>query len=120
MVVPAVFAAAGVLTGLGGLVLAGEVGVGSPSVGTGYTLMSITAVVLGGAAITGGRGSFVCTLLGATLVQLVFSATSFLKLGAEWQNWMVGELSASAIVLMATAAGMSLLACWWTTMEPEG
>ncbi|MDM0116122.1 ATP-binding cassette domain-containing protein [Variovorax sp. J22R133] len=99
LVVPAVFAAAGVLTGLGGLILAGEVGVGSPSVGTGYTLMSITAVVLGGAAITGGRGSFVCTLLGAVLVQLVFSATSFLALGAEWQNWMVGVTTLLAAAL---------------------
>ncbi len=36
-----------------------------------------------------------------------------------WQNWIHGELSASAITLMAVVAGMSLLACWWTTMEAE-
>ncbi len=40
-------------------------------------------------------------------------------LHAGWQNWISGELSASAITLMAVVAGMSLLACWWTTMEAE-
>jgi len=43
--------------------------------------------------------------------------TSLLQVG--WQNWIGGELSASAIVLMAAVAGMSQLACWWTTMESE-
>ena len=38
--------------------LAGQVGIGSPSTGTDYTLMSITVVVLGGASVAGGRGSF--------------------------------------------------------------
>ena len=42
--------------GVGGLLLAGQVGVGDPSVGQNYTLQSISAVVLGGASIFGGRG----------------------------------------------------------------
>ncbi|HSX59975.1 MAG TPA: DUF5056 domain-containing protein [Tahibacter sp.] len=40
-------------------------------------------------------------------------------LQAGWQNWISGELSASAVILMSVIAGMSLLACWWTTMEAE-
>lgn len=36
-----------------------------------------------------------------------------------WQNWIGGELSVSAITLMTVISGMSLLACWWTTMEAE-
>ena len=40
--------------------LAGQVGIGSPTTGSDYTLMSITVVVLGGASVTGGRGSFIC------------------------------------------------------------
>ena len=36
-----------------------------------------------------------------------------------WQNWITGELSVSAIALMAAMAGMSLLASWWTAMEAE-
>lgn len=43
--------------------------------------------------------------------------TSLLQVG--WRNWTSGELSASAIILMAAVAGMSQLAFWWTTMESE-
>lgn len=34
-----------------------------------------------------------------------------------WQGWVRGELSASVIALMVVFFGMSLLACWWSTME---
>jgi len=44
--------------------------------------------------------------------------TPLLRVG--WQDWISGELSAPALLLMAAAAGMSLLACWWTAMELEG
>ena len=43
------FVISGLLTGIGGLMLAGQVGIGSPTTGSDYTLMSITVVVLGGA-----------------------------------------------------------------------
>ena len=49
----------------GGMMLASQVGVGDPRIGVNYTLTSITAVVLGGASIFGGRGSFIGALLGA-------------------------------------------------------
>ena len=42
------FVLSGLLTGIAGLILAGQVGIGSPATGIDYTLMSITAVVLGG------------------------------------------------------------------------
>ncbi len=56
-------------------------------------------------------------LAGTGACWLSLSSTSLLHVG--WQNWISGELSASAITLMAVVAGMSLLACWWTTMEAE-
>jgi len=46
------------LTSISGVLLAGQVGIGDPAVGANYTLQSISAVVLGGASIFGGRGSF--------------------------------------------------------------
>lgn len=94
-----VFAVSGLLVGIGGLILASEVGIGSATTGANYTLMSITAVVLGGAIIGGGRGSFIGVLIGAVLLQITQSSTSFLRLGAEWQNWEVGlaTLGAAAI-----------------------
>jgi ribose transport system ATP-binding protein len=84
------FTVGGFLTGLAGLVLAAEVGEGIAGIGVDYTLLSVTAVVLGGARITGGHGSFLATLFGAVLVQIIITATPFLQFGAEWNYWITG------------------------------
>jgi ribose transport system ATP-binding protein len=86
-------------TFLGSIMLLAQLGVGDPSQGTGYTLSSITAVVLGGTSLLGGRGSFVGTLLGAGLVVQVLNATTFLGLSQTWQYFFQGALMVVAAVL---------------------
>ena len=56
----------------------------------------ITAVVLGGASLFGGRGSFVGVLLGAFLIQQITNATTFLGLSQSWQYWLTGLLTLGA------------------------
>jgi ribose transport system ATP-binding protein len=79
-------------TAVGGLLLAGQIGIGDPTVGANYTLQSISAVVLGGASILGGRGSFLGAFAGVVLIQEITSAAGFLGLGSAWQYWMPGLL----------------------------
>jgi len=55
----------GGLTGIAGIFLTAEIGIGSPNVGVEYTLLSLAAVAVGGAKIGGGSGSYVNTLLSA-------------------------------------------------------
>ena len=86
------YVVAGLLTFLGALLLMAQIGVGDPTQGVSYTLSSITAVVLGGASLRGGRGSFIGTLLGAALIQQVLNATTFLDLGQSWQYFFQGFL----------------------------
>jgi len=64
-----------------GVIVAGFVGVGSgdPAGSEPYTLKAISAVVLGGASIFGGRGSFVGAFLGAFLIQEIITASGFLQ-----------------------------------------
>ncbi|MFY9739350.1 MAG: hypothetical protein WAK11_09915, partial [Candidatus Cybelea sp.] len=64
-----------------------------------YSLQSISAVVLGGASIFGGRGSFLGALAGAVLIQEITTASGFLGLGTAWQYWLPG-------LLILFAAGM--------------
>jgi len=78
---------------LGALMLMAQIGVGDPTAGVTYTLMSITAVVLGGASLFGGRGSLVGALLGAALIQQAFNVTTFLRLSQAWQYWLLGFLT---------------------------
>ncbi len=66
-------------TAAGGIMLASQVAIGDPSVGLNYTLTSITAVVLGGASIFGGRGSFIGAFCGAVLIQEIVTSTTFLQ-----------------------------------------
>ena len=97
------FAISGLLTGIGGLMLAGQVGIGSPSTGSDYTLMSITVVVLGGASVAGGRGSFVSTLLGAALVQATSSASSYINANSSVHYTVIGTLTVLAAIFFSVA-----------------
>ena len=64
----------GLLVGLASAVAVGSGGVVQPNIGTGFELQVIAAVVIGGTSILGGRGSALCTLLGALLVGTLRSA----------------------------------------------
>lgn len=100
-IVIAAFAGSGLLAGLAGLLVAAQVGIGSPTTGTSYTLMSVTAVVLGGAQITGGRGSFLATLAGALFIQTIIVALPFVNLGTVWQYILIGGATFVAAGLFA-------------------
>ena len=65
---------------VGALLLMPQVGSGNAAAGTTYTLTSIAAVVLGGASIFGGRGSFVGAVLGAALIVQITTVVQFLEL----------------------------------------
>ncbi|MBE2277904.1 MAG: ATP-binding cassette domain-containing protein [Rhodobacteraceae bacterium] len=93
------YAIAALFAYLGALMLMAQIGIGDPTAGVDYTMMSVTAVVLGGASLFGGRGSYVGALLGALLVQQVFNVTTFLKLPPAWQYLLLGALTISAVAL---------------------
>jgi ribose transport system ATP-binding protein len=97
------FGLSGFLTGIGGLMLAGQVGIGSPQSGTDYTLMSITAVVLGGASIAGGRGSVICTLMGAALLQSLSSASAFVNQDTYVRYVLLGVITLAAAIFFSVA-----------------
>lgn len=93
------YLASSLLTAAGALLLMAQIGVGDPTAGITYTLTAITAVVLGGASIFGGRGSFIGVLFGVLLLQVISNATIFLNLSQAWQYLLVGLMA-----LAATAA----------------
>jgi ribose transport system ATP-binding protein len=92
-------------TFLGALILLAQLGIGDPAQGVGYTLSSITAVVLGGTSLLGGRGSFVGTLLGAGLIVQLLNATTFLGLSQTWQYLFQGGLIVVAAVAYSQVRG---------------
>jgi ribose transport system ATP-binding protein len=93
------YTAASAFVFLGAIVLLAQLGIGDPRQGVGYTLSSITAVVLGGTSLLGGRGTFLGTLLGAGLIVQVLNATVFLDLAQDWQYLFQGVLVVAAAVV---------------------
>src|SRR5690606_11415595 len=80
-----VFAFSGLLAGLGGIILAGNLASADPNLGMGYELDVIAAVILGGTALSGGRGSIIGVLIGAMLMALLNNAFVLLSISAYWQ-----------------------------------
>ncbi len=91
-----------ILTALGAIMLMTQIGVGDPRQGINYTLASITAVVLGGTSLTGGRGSFIGTVLGAVLLTVVLNAVTFLGLSQTYQYIFQGSLIVVAALVYST------------------
>ncbi|WP_138998857.1 ATP-binding cassette domain-containing protein [Rhodococcus zopfii] len=87
------------LAGLAGILLMSQIGSGDATAGVTYTLTSITAAVVGGASVFGGRGTAIGALLGAVLIQVLNSVTTFLHLGADWPYYLLGGMTIGAVVL---------------------
>lgn len=81
-----------------GVLLVAQNNVGDATSGTTYTLTSITAVILGGASLTGGRGSYIGALVGAVVLTLALSATTFFGLSLAWQ------VAAPGVLILVSAA----------------
>jgi ribose transport system ATP-binding protein len=90
---------------LGAIVLLSLLGIGDPAQGGGYTLSSVTAVVLGGTSLLGGRGTFIGTLFGALLIVQVQNATVFLNLSQTWVYFFQGALIMVAAIIYSQVRG---------------
>lgn len=89
----------GLMAALAGLVIAARIGSGDPQAGSQFTLASVTAVVVGGTSVFGGRGTLVGTLLGAILLVLLQNALNQLHVTAYYQYVWTGVLLLVAVAL---------------------
>jgi ribose transport system ATP-binding protein len=89
----------GLIAAVAGLFLASEVGVGHPVIGSGYTLTSIAAAVLGGASLAGGRGSYLGAVLGALFFTLTTNIITLIGLSTGAGIIASGALTLFAVLL---------------------
>lgn len=102
-VVLSVFALMGALTGIAALLNAVRFSEIPGNSGVGLELKAIAAVVVGGAAITGGRGTLVGTLIGVALLGTIGTALTFLGINPFWEKAIQG-----AIILIALVSDVAL------------
>ena len=94
-----VYAVAGLIIGIAGWVTIGRVGSASPNVAPNINLDSITAVVIGGTSLFGGRGTMIGTLLGALIVTVVENGLALAGLDQAYRVLAVGMLVIAAVAL---------------------
>jgi fructose transport system permease protein len=95
----AVYTLAGLICAIAGWALIGRVGAVSPNSGQTANLDSITAVVIGGTSLFGGRGSLIGTLVGALIVGVFSSGLKLAGLDVLWQVFAVGLLIIIAVAI---------------------
>jgi ribose transport system permease protein len=86
-----VYTLAGLLTGIAGMIVMGRVNSGQPSVGVGFELEVITAVVLGGVSIAGGAGSLLGVILGVFIMGVLSNGLIILNV-SEYNQMVVRGL----------------------------
>jgi fructose transport system permease protein len=94
-----VYALAGLICAVAGWVLIGRIGAVSAIAGGTANLDSITAVVIGGTSLFGGRGSIIGTLIGALIVGVFRNGLALAGLDVVWQEFTVGVLIIVAVTL---------------------
>ena len=94
-----VYVVAGLICGFAGWVLIGRIGSVTPQEGVTSNLDSITAVVIGGTSLFGGRGSLVGTLIGALIVGVYRNGLALSGADPLWQNVAVGLLIIVAVTM---------------------
>jgi rhamnose transport system permease protein len=97
----AVFTAAGALTGLAAVLNAVRFNQIPSNAGVGLEMKVIAAVVVGGTAIRGGRGTFGGTLLGVILLGAIGPALTFIGVNAYWERAIQGAIILTAVAVDA-------------------
>lgn len=101
-----VYAAAGLVAALAGILITARTGSGQPISGSaGLELESITAAALGGCALRGGRGSVAGTLLAVVILGVLTNGMTLLGINPFWQNVAKGALLILAVVIQQLRNG---------------
>jgi erythritol transport system permease protein len=94
-----VYVISGVCAAIAGLILASTLTSASPTAGNTYELTAIAAVVIGGAALSGGRGNIRGTLLGAFVIGFLSDGLVIVGVSAYWQMVFMGGVIVVAVLL---------------------
>lgn len=94
-----VYAFCGLLTGIAGVILASRLNSGQPTVGVGYELEAIAAVVIGGTSLMGGIGTIGGTIIGAFIMSVLKNGLNLMGVSQFWQMVAMGVVVVAAVYL---------------------
>ncbi|MBU2994598.1 ABC transporter permease [Octadecabacter sp. 1_MG-2023] len=94
-----VYLIAGGLAGLAAVILTSKNLTAQSGMGLSYELEAIAMAVIGGVSLFGGRGSIIGTVIGALIIGVITSGFTFLRLGAYYQEMVLGCIIVGAVAL---------------------
>ena len=97
----AAYAISGCLAGVAGVLITARSGIATPSVGTGFELNAIAAVVIGGASLSGGKGKVANTVVGVFIIALIGNIMTLLAVPPYPQQIIQGAIIIIAVLLNA-------------------
>ena len=100
-----VYTLSGMLSAVAGLVLSSQLTSAGPTAGTTYELTAIAAVVIGGAALTGGRGTVRGTMLGAFVIGFLSDGLVIIGVSSYWQTVFTGAVIVLAVLMNSLQYG---------------
>ncbi|WP_411839072.1 ABC transporter permease [Paracoccus sp. ME4] len=100
-----VYMVSGALAAAAGLVLASQLTSAGPTAGNAYELTAIAAVVIGGAALTGGRGTVRGTMLGAFVIGFLSAGLVIIGVSSYWQTVFTGAVIVLAVLMNSLQYG---------------
>ena len=100
-----VYTLSGMLSAVAGLVLASQLTSAGPTAGMTYELTAIAAVVIGGAALTGGRGNVRGTMLGAFVIGFLSAGLVIIGVSSYWQTVFTGAVIVLAVLMNSIQYG---------------
>jgi ribose transport system permease protein len=92
-----------VIAAFAGVVWAGRMGSATVYAGTGLELKVITAVIIGGASLSGGEGSVLGAFLGSLIMVLIINILTLIGIKIYWQNFLIGAILLFAVTLDAVS-----------------
>ncbi len=94
-----VYAIAGALAALGGVIVASRLDSAQPNAGISYELDAIAAVVIGGTSLSGGKGSVWGTVMGAIIIGVLNNGLVLLNVSPFWQQVVKGSVILLAVII---------------------
>ncbi|WP_320129708.1 ABC transporter permease [uncultured Sphaerochaeta sp.] len=91
--------------GLAGVMQAARIQVGQPSIGSGYELTAIAAVVIGGTSLAGGIGTIYGTIVGSLIMGFISNGLDLLNVSSYYQQIIQGLIIIGAVLLDVTTKG---------------
>ncbi|CAK1746054.1 ABC transporter permease [Vibrio crassostreae] len=95
----AVYAISGFACGLAGILASSRTGVGSPVLSIGFELDVIAAVVVGGASLSGGKGTVVNTIIGVLIMSMISNLMNLMNISGYNQQVVKGVIIIAAVML---------------------